>query len=107
MAWVTWRQHRSALTGAAALAVGVAVLLWIAGLRLHHAYAAAISCHPAGSFACGALINTFDGTEGFLSNGLVLQVVPALIGAFIGAPVLARELENGTIRFAWTQGFAS
>jgi hypothetical protein len=104
MAWVTWRQHRSALTGAAALAVGVAVLLWIAGLRLHHAYAAAISCHPAGSLACGALINTFDGTEGFLSNGLVLQVVPALIGAFIGAPVLARELENGTIRFAWTQG---
>jgi hypothetical protein len=31
--------------------------------------------------------------------------VPALIGAFIGAPVLARELETGTFRFAWTQGF--
>jgi hypothetical protein len=28
-----------------------------------------------------------------------------LIGAFIGAPVLARELETGTFRFAWTQGF--
>jgi len=32
-------------------------------------------------------------------------VVPALIGAFVGAPVLARELETGTFRYAWTQGF--
>ena len=36
----------------------------------------------------------------------MLQPVPALIGAFIGAPVLARELETGTFRYAWTQGFA-
>jgi ABC-type transport system involved in multi-copper enzyme maturation permease subunit len=36
----------------------------------------------------------------------VLQPVPALIGAFAGAPVLARELETGTFRYAWTQGFA-
>jgi hypothetical protein len=27
-----------------------------------------------------------------------------LIGVFAGAPVLARELESGTYRFAWTQG---
>ena len=33
-----------------------------------------------------------------------LQAVPALIGAFAGAPVLARELETGTFRYAWTQG---
>ena len=31
--------------------------------------------------------------------------MPALIGAFAGAPVLAREMETGTFRFAWTQGF--
>jgi ABC-type transport system involved in multi-copper enzyme maturation permease subunit len=30
--------------------------------------------------------------------------VPPLIGAFVGAPLLARELEAGTLRFAWTQG---
>ena len=35
----------------------------------------------------------------------MLQPVPALIGAFLGAPVLARELETGTFRYAWTQGF--
>ena len=29
----------------------------------------------------------------------------ALTGAFAGAPVLAREMETGTFRYAWTQGF--
>ena len=38
-------------------------------------------------------------------GGYVLQAVPALIGAFVGAPLLARELETGTFRYAWTQGF--
>jgi ABC-type transport system involved in multi-copper enzyme maturation permease subunit len=47
----------------------------------------------------------FDGMNDFLANGFILQAVPALIGAFIGAPVLARELETGTFRYAWTQGF--
>jgi hypothetical protein len=31
--------------------------------------------------------------------------VHVLIGAFVGAPLLARELETGTFRYAWTQGF--
>ena len=105
MAWVTWRQHRTALAGMAALLGALAVYLWLAGLQLHHAYAAATACHPAGSIACGDLISTFNGMGGFLSNGLILQAVPALIGVFVGAPVLARELESGTIRYAWTQGF--
>ena len=33
------------------------------------------------------------------------QLLPALIGAFAGAPILAREMETGTFRYAWTQGF--
>ena len=40
-----------------------------------------------------------------MATRLLLQVVPALIGAFVGAPVLAREFETGTFRYAWTQGF--
>ena len=89
----------------AVLLVALAVCFWVAGLRLHHAYAAAIACHPASSLACNDLVNKFNGMYGFLANGFILQVVPALIGAFVGAPVLARELESGTFRFAWTQGF--
>ena len=105
MAWVTWRQHRFALTGVAALLGGVAVYMWRTGLELRHAHAAAIACHPASSIACSQLVSHFNGTNGFLANGFVLQAVPALIGAFVGAPLLARELETGTFRYAWTQGF--
>jgi hypothetical protein len=105
MAWVTWRQHRIALAGVGGLLGALAVWLWIAGLRLHQAYAAATACHPASSIACGDLISSFNDMNKVLLNGYVLQAVPPLIGAFAGAPVLARELETGTFRYAWTQGF--
>jgi hypothetical protein len=105
MAWVTWRQHRFALTGVAALLGALVLCLWIVGLQVHHAYAAATACHPASSIACEQLIGSFNGTGHFLATGYVLKAVPALIGAFVGAPVLARELETGTFRYAWTQGF--
>ena len=32
----------------------------------------------------------------------LLFAVPVLLGAFVGAPLLAREFESGTFRFAWT-----
>ena len=105
MAGVTWRQHRFALAGVAVLLGALAVYLWMAGLPLHHAYDAAVACHPASSAACQGLDNTLDGMDNFLSNGFILQVLPVLIGAFVGAPVLAREMETGTFRYAWTQGF--
>ncbi|HUA27452.1 MAG TPA: hypothetical protein VMC03_01095 [Streptosporangiaceae bacterium] len=107
MAWVTWRQHRFALTGAAAFLGAWAVYLWLSGLQAHHAYAAATACHPASSFACGNLISEFNNTYGARSEAVasLLQIVPALIGAFVGAPVLARELETGTFRYAWTLAF--
>ena len=107
MAWVTWRQHRAALAGVAALLGAWAVYLWLTGLQVHHAYAAVTACHPASSIACGEIISEFNFTYGdrALTAAVLLQVVPALIGAFVGAPVLARELETGTFRYAWTQGF--
>jgi len=111
MAGVTWRQHRIALAGMAALLGALAVWLWRAGTSVHSAYAAAMACHPASSAVCQNLINTFDvsaenhfmGSKG--PGGVLLLLMPGLIGAFTGAPVLARELETGTFRYAWTQGF--
>ena len=49
MAWVTWRQHRFALSGVIALLGGLAVYLQHTGLHLHHAYAAVTACRPASS----------------------------------------------------------
>jgi ABC-type transport system involved in multi-copper enzyme maturation permease subunit len=105
MAGVTWRQHRFALVGMVALLGALAVWLWIAGSSLHSAYATAVACRPAATPACADVDLTFDGMDDFLSNGIILQVLPVLIGAFVGAPLLARELETGTFRYAWTQGF--
>ena len=105
MAWVTWRQHRIALAGVAALLGALAVYLWLTGLQVHHAYAAAAACHPALSPACQPLLSGGNGTDATAHEiAALLQAVPVLIGAFAGAPVLARELETGTFRYAWTQG---
>jgi len=105
MAGVAWRQHRLALAAVAGLLGALAVALWIIGAALHSAYGAAISCHPATSVTCQDAVSTFNGMDGFLANGIIAQALPALIGAFAGAPLLARELETGTFRYAWTQGF--
>ena len=105
MAWVSWRHHRVALGGVAVFLGVLAVWLWTAGLSLHHAYATAAACHPSSSAACQNLINAFQATNVILKGGFVLQALPALIGAFVGAPMLAREIETGTFRYAWTQSF--
>jgi hypothetical protein len=107
MAWVTWRQHRLTLISVPALLGAVAVFLWIAGLKIHHDYAVLAACHPVTSSACQALNSSFNSTDWTMGNtiDILLQLAPALIGAFAAAPVLARELETGTFRYAWTQGF--
>src|SRR5260370_504969 len=114
MAWVTWRQHRVALAGVAALLGAWAVYLWIAGLQAHHAYAAVTGCQPTSSPACADMLNNFTLTVGdfnfaygdkALAASVMPQTVPALVGAFLRAPVLALELETGTFRCTWTLGF--
>jgi hypothetical protein len=107
MGWVTWRQHRATLAWVAVFLGVLAVCMWLAGRQLYSAYATALAaCQPpVHSLACPGATIAFDGTNGFLGNGFILQAVPVLIGAFAGAPVLARELETGTFRYAWTQAF--
>jgi hypothetical protein len=107
MAWVTWRQHRAALAGVVALLGAAGAYLLIAGLPMHAAYAAVAACRPAASAVCQQVASDFLRTYApgaGITFGL-LQAIPALIGAFAGAPLLAREFETGTFRYAWTQGF--
>jgi hypothetical protein len=114
--WVTWRQHRAGLAGAATLLGALSLYMLIFGLQISNAYAKIASCHPAGSTACQQLANAFSrsywggGTGSVIEAGgaqeisVLLLVVPVLLGVFLGAPLVARELETGTFRFAWTQG---
>jgi hypothetical protein len=86
--WLAWRQARGqALVAVVATAAVAGVLVATRG------HVAAI---PEDE------LSTFYETLQLL--GTVLIGVPAAIGAFWGAPLLARELELGTHRLAWTQG---
>jgi hypothetical protein len=107
MAWVTWRQHRLTLAGVVAVFGVAALYLLITGLPMHQAYAAVTGCRPANPDICRQAANNFlrSYAPGVGVTAGMLQAIPALIGAFAGAPVLAREFETGTFRYAWTQGF--
>src|SRR2546423_2921475 len=105
MTWVTWRQHRQeglwALVFTALLAGCVGYVAWQLSLAsgncprtIGSGYC--LSSDPLGQIAQAlARFNLF--TYG-------LAVLPPLAGAFIGAPLVGREIENGTHQLAWTQG---
>jgi hypothetical protein len=109
MVWITWRQQRATLIAVPAVLAAVAVFLVIFGLKVHHDYAGLLGCslnQGRQTSACAKAFSHFNNTDWPLGNtcSILMALAPVLIGAFAGAPLLARELENGTYRFAWTQG---
>jgi hypothetical protein len=108
LGWVSWRQYRFSVAGAAIFLGGLAVYLLIMGLRIRSGYADAASCSLAASHlsqTCTTALMLFGGYHVWgETTAAVFMAVPMLIGAFAGAPILGRELEVGTFRFAWTQG---
>jgi len=109
MTWITWRQFRAQGITAAALIAAVGAVLLVSGLSLAHSYSVSVaSC--GGPRACASAANGFINqmkgtpTELIFYAGIVLvYLAPAFIGMFWGAPLLARELEAGTLRLAWNQ----
>lgn len=104
MTWLAWRQFRfQAMIAAMALAaLGVVVIA--TGPGLAHLYDSSVgACHPGTD--CSAVVARFLGNDGALQFALrvAMVVVPGLIGVFWGAPLVAREIETGTFRLAWTQ----
>jgi hypothetical protein len=106
MIWVTWAQQRAMLISFTAVLGAVAVFLLATGLYMHHSFSALMACRPQASAACQALNSSFNTTDWTIANTVLvlMNFAPALIGAFTGAAVIARELETGTFRYAWTQG---
>jgi ABC-type transport system involved in multi-copper enzyme maturation permease subunit len=108
LTWVTWRQHRLALAGVVLVLGGLGLYLLINGLAMHHTYTrlGLASCGSLASASCQNQLSIFQQDYAGSADQLphLLTFLPGLIGVFVGAPLLAREFETGTFRFAWTQG---
>jgi hypothetical protein len=103
---MTWRQHRAQLLIGAA-----AVVAWIAYMMItrqqHASFANSIglsSCLADKARDCGTLAAAFiNRFGGFPQVFTLIAGLPLLAGLFWGAPLIAREVETGTFRLAWTQ----
>ncbi|MGW2021546.1 ABC transporter permease [Streptomyces decoyicus] len=111
LVWLVWRQHR--LVFGVLLAAVVAGVVWCVVLRgqmagfidSHHiAGCSQISLVPRCAHTQEAVTefrDTYGSPLRLIEVGLVL--LPALIGLFLGAPLIARELEAGTDKLVLTQ----
>lgn len=106
MTWAAWRQHRISLL------VGLATLLALGGLLLASGLSMRQGFDRLGLDRCPAPIDAncpdaahqfaiqYSGQQSLLA---LLLLLPALVGLFWGAPLVAREVEHGTHRVAWLQ----
>src|SRR3954453_14435397 len=101
---LTWLQSRTQNLVALGGLTIVAAVSAITGPHLVHLYDSTVAnCAAHGD--CGTAREVFAQNESTLRSwlgGLVIAI-PGLIGIFWGAPLVARELESGTHRLAWTQ----
>jgi hypothetical protein len=106
LAWVAWRRNRAAVLGLGGLLAALASYLVITGLQTRAAYNDLGSCiPPVTTDACRIQWTSFmdsHGDRGLM--GPLLVVLPGIVGAVVGAPLIGRELESGVFRYSWTQG---
>ncbi len=107
LSWMTWRQQRTAYVTTAVVLGALAVFLLINGTAMHSNYhdVGLSSCGPLAGNRCQIPLGLFDQNYEKWAQYLPRFVlfVPGLLAAFVAAPIVARELESGTYRFAWTQ----
>jgi hypothetical protein len=101
MIWVAWRQFRTQARVTLGLLAAFAVLVLVTGLHLRDVYDSLGGAHCSVRADCSVLSGQLKPMADLL--GPALLSIPALLGMFWGAPLLARELESGTFRLAWTQ----
>jgi hypothetical protein len=101
MIWLTWQQHRLMVFVGGLVLVLLIPFLIITGLAVIQESHAAMACPPDTTNIC---LNGFAFLVRTSPVLPALSSLPLLVGAFIGAPLVARELEQGTYLLAWTQG---
>lgn len=99
MIWLTWRQARTQMLVIFGVAVALAIALAATGAHIANA-ADSDPQQFLTRFNAGGL------ERNLYLLGLVLYAVPAAIGAFWGAPLIAREIETNTHRLVWGQSIS-
>jgi hypothetical protein len=112
MTWLVWRQHRDEGLITLGVLAALVVFLLITGLAMDYTL-----LHQEGYADCLAHIQE----RGSCPNGLgvvltpyswlqevaiFLPLLPLLLGALVGAPLVAREVEQRTHVLAWTQSIS-
>ena len=107
MTWLIWRQHRTEVCVLGLLVGLFGIALFVLGTQAHDLFPGgpARCAGEAGiNEGCAASFRRLDEEYGYVENLLAgFYLVPVVVGAFLGAPLLARELEDGTWQLAWTQ----
>ena len=99
-----WRLHRSQAYFATGALAAFAVLLLITGVVMandYHRFLATCALTQSCSNGQGEL---FSGDGAIFDIVNLTIVVPLLFGLFWGAPLVSKELEDGTHNLTWTQG---
>jgi hypothetical protein len=100
MTWLIWRQSRIQFLIAVFVLAVLAAMYAATGPSLHHLYAR-YGGDPA-AFLARVQASGSDNAV-YFAGGAIMYLMPLIIGAFWGAPMVARELEAGTHRVAWNQ----
>jgi ABC transporter len=98
------RRAQAAALALALMLIGVLLLVTELHMTAVARQLGLTTCLQARPNGCSDLANTFLARFRTLEAAAVLVLImPALVGAFVGAPLIARELEHGTQRLIWTQ----
>ena len=107
MIWLGWRLQRTETIVTAVLLALLAVAFVPEGIHLANLFDQqhVARCINRQTQACSFVVGNFTANAGTLQalfDGGWFNLIPGLIGVALAVPVLL-ELENGTVRLAWTQ----